>query len=319
MKLHGVIELHVKGEALLRAPGFWDKVKKRLGGEPDLRTGKVRAQLEAQAVVDAAQQAFRRLDATNAISLVIDDQVIYQDRDSKADDLGDLLLAFRENASVFGGDFTLLRLAIEHEEVGLHHVIEIVARAEHPADEPAARVLLSARIKDFEPRPGEAAEAYRARVESLTGAPARVETSRQLFDSFVHRVAEALRAAMPEARVELRRAEAVVQKPSTREPARPAQPLPPTDPRYDPHDIYYPNPMYGLVSAMMWGSLFSAAMSPGIIVVDDLGREVGALEDVDPQTGEAADGGDLEGDAGDADAGDFGGGDDLGGDFDGDF
>src|SRR5688572_6651618 len=103
MKLHGVIELHVPGERVLRQPGIWDRVRKAFGGDPDLTTDRMRAALEATALVEAARAALGRIGATNAISLVIDDQVLFQDRDAKPDDLGDLFLAFSENQSVFGG------------------------------------------------------------------------------------------------------------------------------------------------------------------------------------------------------------------------
>src|SRR6185436_8939746 len=122
MRLHGVIELSVPGERVLRAPNLWDKVKRAFGGEPDLATGKVKSALEATAVVEAARAALRRLGASNAVSLVIDDQVLFQDKEGRPGDLGDLFLAFHENAVVFGGGFSLLRLAVEHEEAGLHLV-----------------------------------------------------------------------------------------------------------------------------------------------------------------------------------------------------
>ena len=57
MKLHGTVDLHVSGERILRQPGFLDRLRKRFGGEPDLRTDKNRAALEATAVVDATAGA----------------------------------------------------------------------------------------------------------------------------------------------------------------------------------------------------------------------------------------------------------------------
>lgn len=313
MKLHGVVELHVPGERVLRQPGLWDRVKRAFGGEPDLRTDKMRAALEATAVVEAARAALGRLGATNAVSLVIDDQVLFQDRDAQPDDLGDLFLAFADNASVFGGGFQLLRLAAEHQEAGLHMVIEIVARAEHPIDEPAARVIVGGRIRDFEPRPGEEAEAYRVRVEPLIGDRTRLEAARLQFESFVARLADALRAAMPEARVQVAAAEAQVQKPSR----RPARPAPPTSPNYDPYGHYYHSPLDGILSVLMWSSIFHMAMGPNVVVVDHHGDHVGTADEVQAAGDTSVD--DGGGDAGDAgDAGDFDGGDFDGGDF-GDF
>ncbi len=330
MKLHGLVDLHVKGERILREPRFWDKVKKKLGGEPDLRTDKMRAALEASAVVDAARRALQRLGATNAVSLVIDDQVLFQDREGKTDDLGDLFLAFSENDSVFGGGFKLLRLAVEHQEAGLHLVLEVIARTEHPLDEAAARIVVAGRIRDFEPRRGEEAEAYRRRVEPLTRDSAAYEAHRRQFESFVSRVADAIRAAMPEARVDIRPAEALVQKPR-RTPARRAPaPTAPTAPGYDPYDVYYPNPFGTMLSVMMWSSIFSMAMPPHVVVVNDHGDHLGTPQDLGSAAADPAslpDGGDdMSMDHGDGDFGDAGDGDmssDFGdtdfGDFGGDF
>jgi hypothetical protein len=321
MKLHGTVDLHVSGERVLRQPGLWDRLRRRLGGEPDLRTDKMRAALEATAVVEATREALSRLGATDAVSLVIDDQVLFQDREGRRDDLGDLFLAFHDNASVFGGaGFRLLRLAVEHREAGLHLVIEVVAQSEHRLDEPAARVVISGRIRDFEPRPGEDAETYRARVEPLTRNPGTVDIATRQFESFVHRVADAMRASMPEARVEIRKAEAQVERPSRR-PRRGKAPAP-TDPRYDPYAAYYSHPFDSMLSIVMWSSLLSWGMGPHVVVVNQQGDAIGtgseaAAGELGGADGDTGDGGDMGdggdgGDAGDGGFGDFG---DLGGDL----
>jgi hypothetical protein len=323
MKLLGNIDLYVPGERVLRQPGMWDKIKKAFGAEPDLRTSEMRAALEAAALIDAARDAFKRLGVTNAVSLVIDDQVLFQDREGNPDDLGDLFLAFHDSASVFGKDFKMLRLAIEHEEAGLHLVIEIIARGQHPESEAAGKVAVSARIKDFEPRSGESAEAYRARVEPLTTSPTIYEAHRRQFDNFVERVADALRKSLPEARVEVRSADAMIVRPTT-QPERRREPEPPTSPRYDPMDMYYPNPYGTMLSALMWTSIFSMAMPPSVMVVNSAGQPLGSPAEVgpDPDPGDGSgDGGDGDGDGGDMGAdegGDFGADDGGGGDF-GDF
>lgn len=339
MKLLGTIEFHIPGERILREPTFWDRVKKKFGGEPDLRTNKLRSALEAAALIHAYQHAMRRIGATNAISLVVDDQVLFQDRDGKDDDLGELVLAFSDNAAVFGGQFRLLRLAVEHEEAGLHAVLELIARGVHFDDEATGRVIVSGRVKAFEPRPGEDAEAYRARVEPLTRDPSSYEVYRRQFDAYVGRVTDALRGALPEARVEVVRAEAQVRRPGAERARRPETAAPPTSPDYDPHDFYYPNPMGMVLSAMMWSSILSMAMPPHVVLVNEHGREIGpadevaheaaALETDSGASGGADDwgggdgaevdlgGGDLGG--GNFDGGDFGGGDFGGGDFGGDF
>jgi len=314
MKLQGHVELHVEGERILRRPGFFDKLKQALGGEPDLYPGKQRAALEASLLVSAVQEALARLGATNAVSLVIADVVIFQDKEGRPDDLTDLFLSFHEHADVFGKEFKLLRLAVEHEEAGIRYLLEVVAQSEHLEQDPAARLFLSGRLRDFEPRPGESADQYRARVEPLTATPAVFELHQQQFRSFVARVAEAMRAALPEARVEVASADARVERPSRRTPRR-QTPVPPTDRRYDPFDHYYPTPYGSMLSLMIWSSLLHSAFHPAVMVVDPGGNEVGSFDDL--AAGDLGGGldGDLGGDLGGDLDGDLGG--DLGGDLDG--
>ena len=302
MKLIGTIVVRVKGEAILRKPRFWEKVKRTFGGDPDLRTGSMRAALEAGAIVDAVRDALTSLGATNAVSLVVDELVLFQDREGRPDDLGDLFLAFHEQSAAIGGSFGILRLAVEHVEAGLHLVIEVQARGEHPEDEAAVRVVLSGRLADLEPKRGEDAATYRARVEPLVGDKASIDIARAQFESFVARVRDAISRAMPEARAEVERAQAQIQRPRD---AQPAQQPQPTDRGYDPYDAYYPSPMSSMLNMLMWSSIFSMAMHPNVIVVDAHGDSVGhvdtpGIEPADPAPAEA--GGDVEGggDAGDA-------------------
>jgi hypothetical protein len=83
-------------------------------------------------------------------------------------------------------------------------------------------VSVGGRIRDLEPRPGETADAYRARVEPLAKDAGLLETARMQFQSFVGRLEAALHAALPEATVEEKRADAVVVRPTT-QPTAPAR------------------------------------------------------------------------------------------------
>jgi hypothetical protein len=300
MKFHGVIELTVAGERLLRTPNLWDKVKRAFGGEPDLGTGKMLASLEATAIVEATRGALSRLGATNAISLVIDDQVLFQDREGKPDDFRDLFLAFHDNAPVFGGSFRLLRLAAEHEEAGLHLVVETIARTEHPADEPAARVVVAGRVRDFEPRPGEDGESYRQRVEPLARDPMRLEAHKRQFESFVARLGDSLRAAMPEAQVRAIEANTIVESPARRR----DKPAAPTARNYDPYAYHYGSPLDPIVSMVLWSSFLSMAHRPDGVVTDHDDQSQGDDPSQDGDSGDGDWGGD---DGGGFDGGDFGG------------
>jgi len=293
MKLYGTITVNVEGEEILRRPGLLARIHKALGGEPELGTGRMRASLEAAAVVDAVRAALSDLGATNAVSLVVDDLVVFHDRERRPDDLGDLFLAFHDVGAAIG-QFGLLRIAVEHAEAGLHIVLEIQAQSEHPKYEPAVRVVVSGRIQAFEPRPGEDADAYRHRVEPLSRDHRLVELAQLSFDSFVVRARDAIARAMPEARANVTASEARLVVPDRRKVRRPEKH--PTDQNYDPHDAYYPSPMMGLMSMAMLGSFM---MMPGVNPVDDSNTPIEASDPAPEMDPSGA------GEGGDSDAGFF--------------
>jgi hypothetical protein len=319
-------------EPVHREAGFWDKLRRGLGGKVDLDTGQVRVALEATALVDSIKRAFARVGIDNAVSLVIDDTVIFQDSAGRPGDLPDLILALSEHASVFGRGFREMKLAAEHEEASLHLLAEVRAVTQHRRGEPSAYVSVGARIKDLEPRPGESADAYRARVEPLAKDAGLLETARMQFQSFVGRLEAALSAALPEATVEEKRADAVVVRPTT-QPTAPAED--PRSPVYDPYALYYPSPMSTVLDFMLISSFMTMMMPPPMIMVvhpsgvpiggaDTIASHPEAVEASAIDPGEAHGGHDgAGGDYGDGDAdgghdaladnSDFG--DDAGGDF----
>jgi hypothetical protein len=181
---------------------------------------------------------------------------------------------------VFGRGFKELRFAAEHEETGVHYVIETRARTEHLQTEPAAIVSVGGRLKALEPRPGEEAEDYQKRVEPLTKNTSALEAARAQFESFISRLEDSLRATMPEARIEQIRAEARLVKPTRRTPAA-RTPREPTHPGYDPHALYYPNPMGMMLDAMILTSFMHMMMpSPFFHVVNPAGAALGTTQQV---------------------------------------
>ncbi|MDI3287826.1 hypothetical protein [Polyangium sp. 15x6] len=321
MRLVGQIHVTLRGEVIHREPSIWEKIKQRLGGSPDLATDRVRVAFEASSLVDAIKRALVSLGFDNAVSLVVDDTVVFQDTDSKAGDLPDLMIAMSEHTSLFGSGFRELRLALEHEEAGLHLLVETRAFTEHHAGEPSAYVSIGGRIQELEPRRGESAEEYRNRVAPLVTDSTRLESARLQFESFVTRLEGALRATMPEAIISQKRAEALVVRPS-REPEQEAK-LEPSNPAYDPYARYYPSPMGMMLDVMLISSFMHMMHAPMIHVVNPSGAHVGSAADVSQNPGlaeanstDTGDGGDVGHD--DAGGDDFGGGDFGGGDFGGD-
>lgn len=282
MKLYGTIAVHVQATEILRAPRFFEKLSRAFGGDPDLRTGRVRSAIEATALVEAVRDALRKIGATNAISLIVDGTVLFHDRNDTPDDLGDLFLAFSENESVFGAGFDELRLAVEHHEAGIHHVMEIQSRPEHARGAPAIRIIASGRIEALTPKPGEDADAYRTRAEPVASDAKALELYRVQFEAFVDRLRDAVASAMPAAEVEVERAEPRIVRPQAESEtarAEPEQPLPPTAAYYDPYVYYYPSPLERVADALLWSSLFSMAMPPHYVVVDHTNLVQGFVDD----------------------------------------
>jgi hypothetical protein len=296
------IALHAAGETIRREPGLWDKFRTVFGGSPDLDTGRVRTQVTTAHLVQGVKRSLERLGVDNAIALVIDGQVLFEDRAGREEDFGDLFLAFYENEAVYGQDFEELRLTVEHRQAGVHYVIEIVGRGEHVKDEATAKAIIAGRITEFEPRPDEDAETFRLRVTPHLETPAFTETHRLQFESFVERVRDGLRDAMPDVRVSGAEAKSLVERPARREgpAARPAKaPQNPYDARYDPYDRHYPSPMHDVATLLFWHSMMSWTWHPHYVVVDPSGSELGAFDDLahthdpggdfDPNVGEAPD------------------------------
>jgi hypothetical protein len=281
MRLVATVAIHLTGSLITRQPTLWEKLKKGLGGAVDLSTDRVRVELEVTVLVDQVRRALQRLGVDNALSLVVDDTVVYQDTEDRASDLPDLILALSEHASIFGRGFREMRFAAETEEAGLHLVIETRARTEHAAGDATALVSVGGRLRDLEPRAGESADAYQQRVQPLVKDATRFETARLQFESFVARLEDGLRAALPEARVEQVRSEARLVRPTAPELAERPPAREPTQPSYDPFLVYYPSPMGMMLDAMIISSMMhSFAPSPAIMIVNPAGVALGSVDEV---------------------------------------
>ena len=281
MRLVGQIQITVRGNSVMRDPSMWERLKGGLGAKLDLDTGEVQNELEATAVVDTTRRALTKLGVSNALSLVIDDTVIFTDTESRADDLGDMILALSEHSSVFGRGFKELRFAAEHEEAGLHLVIETRARTKHLRAEPAAMISIGGRIRALEPKPSESAEAYQARVEPMVKQAGMLESARLSFESFVARLQAVLSAAMPDSSVVVVKTESRLIKPSSRQVAGaekpPTQPL---HPGYDPFVTYYPSPMGMMLDVMLFSTMMHMMMPSPMMLYSPAGAAIAPMSDV---------------------------------------
>nr|MBA3542069.1 hypothetical protein [Deltaproteobacteria bacterium] len=141
----------------------------------------------------------------------------------------------------------------------------------------AVRVVVSGRIAALTPRPGEDADAYRARAEPVASDAKALAMYRLQFTTLVDRLRDSLATSLPTARVEVETAEPRIVRPGTETPRVP----PPDAPNYDPFDAYYPGTLGVVTNMMMWSALFSMASPPHVTVIDSANHVLGHTDDPD--------------------------------------
>ena len=261
------------GEEVFRKPGMWDKVKFFFGSDVDLRTGELKLTRDVLRLTEQIQKGLLNAGVDNAVSLVIDTDVVYLDEaDRKAD--ADLLVhAMRKAHGRFAAGFETLRAVFEHEADGLHTLIEVTVRAKHNKEQPAATIALGSRILELRPKEGEDMEAAKERIGKRLGDVKLVPTYKQLLGDFSERLRQGLQRSFPDGRVEMDAPTLHVVKPSgeevrelgqSRDQRRASLRRAPNYPRagyygpnYDPWGTYYRDPMDTFVNLMVLDAMIS--------------------------------------------------------------
>lgn len=265
--------IYLPGEQVFRAPHFWDKVKHFFGSEMNLATGEQRLTRDALSLTEAIQQGLARAGIRNAVSLVVDTDVVFQDQDGHDNDAEMLVAAMREAHDRFEHGFEVLRAVFEHQAGGLHLLIEVTVKTKHPADAPAATIAIGARIDELRPQDGEAMEAARERIGKRLGDATLVPTYRNALGDVASKIQQGLARTFPQGRVDVDEPEVAIVRPSgeqVRDAAghvdersatlrdHPAYPRAGAyGPYYDPWGTYYRDPMDTFVNLMVINALMS--------------------------------------------------------------
>lgn len=202
MRFVSRIEVFLPGDIIERAPGVWDRFK-AVWQPVDLGTDRMRDRIEAATFVYELRGALDELGIDNARSLVIDGTTVFHDGRRMEGDLPDLMLALSDHVSLFGERSQELRLSVEHEEAGLQLVIDAAVTSEHGKDTPSACIEVVGQPSEVNPRRGESAAEYRARIEPLVRDATLSTTLRMQFGAFVSRLQDALARAFTETRFEV--------------------------------------------------------------------------------------------------------------------
>lgn len=202
MRFVSRIDVFLPGDVVERAPGVWDRLK-AIWQPLDLATDRVRDKIEAATFVYELRNALESVGIHNARSLVVDGVTVFHDSRGVDGDLPDLFLALSDHVSLFGDRSQELRLSVEHEEAGLRTIVDAIVTSEHGRDAPSARIVVVGQVVELDPRPGESAAAYRARMEPLVTDAKLARTLRLQFGAFVARVQEAVGRTFDETRLEV--------------------------------------------------------------------------------------------------------------------
>lgn len=202
MRFVSRIDVFLPGDIVTRAPGVWDRLR-AMWAPVDLGTDRMRDRIEAATFVYELRGALDELGIDNARSLVVDGMTVFHDARRVEGDLPDLLLALSDHVSLFGDRSQELRLSVEHEEAGLHLVIDASVTSEHGTSSPSARIDVVGQPSELNPRRGESATEYRSRIEPLVGDAKLATTLRLQFGAFASRLQEALGRVFTETRFEV--------------------------------------------------------------------------------------------------------------------
>lgn len=96
MKLYSTIRVDMTEQDVLERPGLFARLRRVLGGNQHLPPERCVPPWEAATLVDAHRRALAEVGSPTQLRLVVDDLVLFQDRDRRPDDLGDMFLTFHE-------------------------------------------------------------------------------------------------------------------------------------------------------------------------------------------------------------------------------
>ncbi len=261
------------GEEVFRKPSFWDKFKGFLGSDVDLRTGELSLAGNALAVCEQVQQALVAAKITNAVSMGVDRDILFQDLEDRDNDADMLLRAARASAARFQQPFSVIRIVFEHEKAGLHSLIEATIRSSYKPTEPAVILAIGSRISALRPQDGEDIETAKDRIGKALGDPHLVPTSKAVLDELLARIETALSRVFAGARIEVDHADVQVVRPSRDDVQNMAGSYDQRDASlrsapnyypgfrygayYDPWGTYYYDPMDTFVSLMVLDAIAS--------------------------------------------------------------
>jgi hypothetical protein len=207
--------LTLPGDAVLREPSSWERVKRLFlpaSRAPDLNTEERQLDRNVVSLTEGICDALRGIDVTDAVYLAVDGQAVYHDLAGVPNDAEKLLEAAQQGA--LGGPFEALRAVFVQREEGLDLLYEATFKRRFFRDTPTAFLAVSGRIGALRPHAGEPIEAAQARLHTVLSDAELLPSLRAFFDERVERLRDSLSRAFPEANVTRRPTTTFIRRPS---------------------------------------------------------------------------------------------------------
>jgi len=272
MRFLGNIALSVSGEVVRREVGFWERFKKVFSRTREADRRDAQALMTTAHLLSGVKRVLDGLGITNAVRLVIDGKVLFEDKSGRTDDVGELFAAFYENEELYGQSFRELLLVVEHRDGGLAKVMALKARGDGMSDEARVDVVVSVRVDGLDR--GDLLES--GALASRFSTPVQAEAYRLQFERFLAKVAEALAGAMPEVQVSSPVSATRLVRPGV-------VGGPPRAPWNDPWATVH-DEQPGEVEAALWELAMGWAWHPDYTVIDRDGALIGPLPAQVPRT-----------------------------------
>jgi hypothetical protein len=276
-----------------RPMGASDWLRSVFGSPVDLGTGYEELTISALWLVQGLRRGFVAAGVTDALSLLVDGDVVYADDQQVPDDL-DQMLGVAKTSGVLERTFQEMRLVMRAQRGGLHLLFDLAVQRKVMLGEAELALDVSARPDALTVRAGETAAAYAARVRAFAQR-GELAGLRREFDSFVADLAAEFATLLAGAAVSAGPTRIDVLRPdisqvalfrvlpfgnSVRAPSWRPVPQGRRDPDEDPFHLYTYDPYWSLTSWLLCDAYARGLCPPdrSVGIVDVHGERLGHAE-----------------------------------------
>ena len=178
-----------------RAVSPLERLGALFGKKPDLQTGTESLTVTAVAVLDGVVAALGSVNINNAVSLIVDETMIFIDLDDRDNDAG-VMRRTAEKSEAFGADFEEMHIVFDHKQPGLHTLIDVCVKSKVSVGKEEMQITLSSRLSDLFAG-NESSFQYSSRVGKFMRQKGGLTGFASVQSSLTERIASALSSRLP--------------------------------------------------------------------------------------------------------------------------